>query len=229
MNPDFLSPQKAIGDKVKCLTLTKAFFDENKIDANKKNLQNNFNSFKDMPIQYMDQVHGNVSRRILSYSPSSVRNTDAIITAKSNIVLAALSADCLPITVSKRDGSEFAIIHAGWKGLVSGVIESSLSSFTNKNKDLCAWIGPSISRENYEVSDDLYKSFISKDRDSEINFTEKMPNKWLFNLRDEAKRILEKFKVQVQSSDVCTLESHLLYSFRKDQTENRIVTIIWRN
>ena len=99
--------------------LTKAFFDKNKIDANKKNLQNNFNSFKDMPIQYMDQVHGNVSQRILSYSPFSVRNTDAIITAKSNIVLAALSADCLPITVSKRDGSEFAIIHAGWKGLVS--------------------------------------------------------------------------------------------------------------
>ena len=139
-----------------------------------------------------------------------------------------MSADCVPVALSKRDGSEFAIIHAGWKGLASGVIESCLSSFTD-SKNISAWIGPSISAKNYEVGKDVYNSFLSKDIDSEFSFSKKTSHKWLFDIKGEVKRVLEKFNILVQSSDVCTFDSELFCSFRKDQTENRIVSIIWRN
>ena len=58
MNLEFLSPKTPLGHKIQCLVLTRNFFDKNKINADKDNLINNFLSFKDIPIQYMDQVHG---------------------------------------------------------------------------------------------------------------------------------------------------------------------------
>ena len=228
MNSDFFQPAKPLADKVNCLTLTKQFFQNNKVNTSKKELLRSFTSYKEIPIQYMDQVHGYTSQVISSYSSMPIERTDALFSSTSNLALATLSADCVPITLSKRDGSEFAIIHAGWKGLVSGVIESCISSFTNDN-NISAWIGPAISAKNYEVEEDVYNSFLSKDKDSKSSFYNQASNKWLLDLQGEAKRVLEKFKIQVQCSDICTFDSELLYSYRKEQTEHRIVTIIWRD
>ena len=100
--------------------------------------------------------------------------------------------------------------------------------FTNDN-NISAWIGPAISAKNYEVEEDVYNSFLSKDKDSKSSFYNQASNKWLLDLQGEAKRVLEKFKIQVQCSDICTFDSELLYSYRKEQTEHRIVTIIWRD
>ncbi len=228
MDSDFFQPTKPLSEKVHCLTFTKHFFQNTKIYTSKKELIRSFTSYKEIPIQYMDQVHGHTTQVISSYSSMPKEKTDALFSSTSNLALAAMSADCVPVALSKRDGSEFAIIHAGWKGLVSGVIESCLSSFTD-SKNISAWIGPSISAKNYEVGKDVYNSFLSKDIDSKFSFSKRTSNKWLFDIKGEVKRVLEKFNIHVQFSDVCTFDSELLCSYRKDQTENRIVTIIWRN
>ena len=110
-----------------------------------------------------------------------------------------------------------------------GVIESTLTSFTKGCSDVSAWIGPSISLKNYEVGNDLYESFINKDDESESNFIEKGHDKWLFSLHGEAKRILGKYDIDVDFSSECTFESESLFSYRRDQTKNRILSIIWRN
>ncbi|WP_434057093.1 laccase domain-containing protein, partial [Candidatus Pseudothioglobus singularis] len=49
---------------------------------------------------------------------------DASFTINPGVVCAILTADCLPVFVSKKDGSMVGIAHAGWKGLISGVIEN---------------------------------------------------------------------------------------------------------
>ena len=227
MNLEFLSPKTPLGHKIQCLVLTRNFFDKNKINADKDNLINNFLSFKDIPIQYMDQIHGKNLQLISSHSSKPIANTDALFSSSTNLALAVFSADCLPIALCKSDGSEFAVIHAGWKGLISGVVESSISSFTDSS-NLCAWIGPSISKQNYEVGKDLYDDFMAKDKNSILNFSKKDSYKFLFDLQGEAERILKKYKIKVQTSDICTYNSSSLYSYRKEETENRIVTIIWR-
>lgn len=227
MDLKFHRPKTPLGDRIHCLTLTRNFFDKHQINADKDNLINNFLSYKDIPIQYMDQIHGKNLGFISSHSSKPIANTDALFSSSTNLALAVFSADCLPIALCKTDGSQFAIIHAGWKGLVSGVVETSISSFTNSS-NLCAWIGPSISKQNYEVGKDLYDAFMAKDKNSILNFSKRDSYKFLFNLQGEAERILKKYKINVQTSDICTYNSSSLYSYRKEETENRIVTIIWR-
>jgi YfiH family protein len=227
MDLEFHRPKTPLGDRIHCLTLTRNFFDKHQINADKDNLINNFLSYKDIPIQYMDQIHGKNLGFISSHSSKPIANTDALFSSSTNLALAVFSADCLPIALCKTDGSQFAIIHAGWKGLVSGVVETSISSFTNSS-NLCAWIGPSISKQNYEVGQDLYDAFMAKDKNSILNFSKRDSYKFLFNLQGEAERILKKYKINVQTSDICTYNSSSLYSYRKEETENRIVTIIWR-
>ena len=229
MGPDFLKPIAPLGDKIQCLSFTKDYFSKNNISPEKSQILKVFTKFEDIPIQYMDQVHGNKLKKIFSHSSLPIDETDSLFSSTSNLALGVLTADCLPIALSKKDGSEFAMLHAGWKGLLSGVIESTLTSFTKGCSDVSAWIGPSISQKNYEVGNDLYESFVNKDDESESNFKEKGYDKWLFSLHGEAKRILGKYNINVDLSSVCTFESESLFSYRRDHTENRILSIIWRN
>ena len=225
----FITPLKdSLGDSIHCLTLTKEFFDANSIDSKKEKLISEFLTYEDLPIQYMDQVHGNRVQSISSVS-SPIIETDALVSASDNLILGILSADCLPIAISKKDGSVFAIIHAGWRGLISGVIQTCLSSFIKDEIKLIAWIGPSISGGFYEVGPELYDAFMKSDEHSQSNFKRINPKKWLFDLNGEAKRILKNHNVEVHVSNQCTYTNHdLFYSYRRDQTENRLLTMIWR-
>ena len=229
MGPDFLKPKVPLGEKIHCVSFTKEYFYKKNISSEKSQILKDFTKFKDIPIQYMNQVHGNKLETIFSHSSFPIDETDSLFSSTSNLALGVLTADCLPIALSKNDGSEFAILHAGWKGLLSGVIESTLTTFTKGCSDVSAWIGPSISLKNYEVGNDLYESFIDKDDGSESNFIEKGHGKWLFSLHGEAKRILDKYDINADFSLECTFESESLFSYRRDQTENRILSIIWRN
>ena len=229
MGPDFLKPKVPLGEKIHCVSFTKEYFYKKNISPEKSQILKDFTQFEDIPIQYMNQVHGNKLETIFSHSSLPIDETDSLFSSTSNIALGVLTADCLPIALSKNDGSEFAMLHAGWKGLLSGVIESTLTTFTKGCSDVSAWIGPSISLKNYEVGNDLYESFIDKDDGSESNFIEKGHGKWLFSLHGEAKRILGKYDINADFSSECTFESESLFSYRRDQTENRILSIIWRN
>ena len=225
----FISPESSLGEDINCLTLTSHYFFENQIDPKKDALIKNLSFFEGIPIQYMDQVHGNSIGLVTTHNSEPIKSTDAIFTSKKGLALAALTADCMPIVLSKIDGSEFSIIHVGWKGLFSGIIEKSISSFATDGLEISAWIGPSISCRNYEVDNGFYKKFITKDKESESNFIKKDSEKWLFSLQGEAERILIKYGVHTQTTRICTYESELLYSFRKEQTQDRLVTIIWRS
>ena len=228
MDLNFIRPDKPIAKGINCLTFTSSYFEQHNVDPKKDRLIKEFQHFQDIPIQYMEQVHGDNIESVQAHNAKPKTNTDALLTTEDNIALAALTADCMPIALSRIDGSEFSIIHAGWKGLLSGIIEKSISSFTSDPSLISAWIGPSISCRNYEVDVEFYENFISKDKESISNFTKKDSTKWFFNLQGEAERILKKSNVNAQTTRFCTYDSEFLYSFRKEQTQNRLVTIIWR-
>ena len=229
MEIDYLKPATRIGKNVNCLTLTDHFFKKNEIDSNKSNLLRDFHKFDGVPIQYMEQVHGSTTQIVNSYSVLPKLKTDALLSSRPNLALAAFSADCMPIAIARSDGSEFALLHAGWKGLYEGVIESCVKTFSSSDSNLNAWIGPSISSDNYEVDKDLFEAFTEKNAESKSNFSERSFNKWSFDLQGEATRILNDFGVDVQNSHFCTYDSEIMYSFRREETEKRMLTIIWRN
>lgn len=224
----FIQPAQSLGEDIHCLTLTKNFFKDINIEPNKENLLADFSVFEKVPIQYMDQVHGNNIEYIKSISLKPIPQTDALFTDISNCALAVLTADCLPIALSLEDGSKFGLIHAGWKGLLSGVLESFIKCIGNDNLKISAWIGPSISAKNYEVGREVYELFIEKDINSQSSFSQIEDNKWLFDLQMEAKRILELQNIMTENSEMCTYDSENFYSYRKNQTNARLITMIWR-
>ena len=229
-NLEIVSSKGCLGQKIGCITLTKNFFEKIKTaDINDKALPFSFTEFQDLPIQYMNQVHGTSVGVIKEFSDEPIPNTDALFTKSNKVSLAIMSADCLPIALANAEGTEIALLHAGWRGLSAGIIQESLKKFNLENNDLKAWLAPCISQNKYKVGKDVYKTFMDLDEESEKNFKEVNSEKWMFDLKAEAARVLKKFKVQVSQSNYCTYtDDDLFYSYRRNKTDERVLTLLWR-
>ena len=227
---EIVSSKGVLGQKIGCITLTKNFFEKIKTaDINDKALPFSFNEFQGLPIQYMHQVHGTSVGVIKEFSDEPIPNTDALFTKSNKVSLAIMSADCLPIALANTEGTEIALLHAGWRGLSAGIIQESLKKFNLENNDLKAWLAPCISQNKYEVGKDVYKTFMDLDEESKKNFKEVNSEKWMFDLKAEAARVLKKFKVQVSQSNYCTYtDDDLFYSYRRNKTDERVLTLLWR-
>jgi len=114
--------------------------------------------------RFLNQKH---SDKCLSFDAIECEG-DAIYTNRKNEVCVILTADCLPIFITDTLGQEAAIIHAGWKGLLMGVIEQTLKSFDSKN--LVAHFGPAISQDSFEVGEEVRDQYIAKDKSFTSSF-----------------------------------------------------------
>ena len=229
-NIETISSKDALGNKIGCVTLTKRFFKKNGIAENRsKDLPFSFSEYEGLPVQYMNQVHGTSVQVINDYADEPIENTDALFTRSKKVSLAIMSADCLPIAIANSEGTKIALIHAGWRGLSSGIIEKTLKMFDLDNKELKAWLAPCISQKEYEVGNDVYEAFITLDEASVKSFKKLNSEKWLLDLQAQATRILEKFEVSVSQSNYCTYnDEELFYSYRRDKTDKRVLTLLWR-
>ncbi len=99
-------------------------------------------------IVWLNQVHGACVAKA-TYC-QSLQNADALIGDESAVALAIMTADCVPIALFDDDG-QIACIHAGWQGLVAGVIAQTVSAMRAPQ----AYIGAAIGRDNYEMPQTL--------------------------------------------------------------------------
>jgi len=107
------------------------------------------------------QVHGTSVALADSFDPDE--HADAIWGGSAELALAILVADCLPVLLVDSSGDDFAVVHAGWRGLRSGVIANVVSRFTDP-RSVHAFIGPSISPEGYQVGPEVAGNFLHIDR-----------------------------------------------------------------
>lgn len=100
--------------------------------------------------QFLDQVHGGEVVEVdRSNKEMAVRSGDAAITATRGQVLAVLTADCAPVVIV--GDSAFAVVHAGWKGLLAGVVANSVNTLRSRGVSIRqAVLGPCIHPTNYE-------------------------------------------------------------------------------
>ncbi len=87
---------------------------------------------------------------------------DALVTFLPDVTIGVVTADCVPILLYAPDVKGVAAVHAGWKGTFGGVLEKTLDLLVKRGADvkqLKAAFGPSISKENYEVSPELAERF----------------------------------------------------------------------
>jgi hypothetical protein len=177
--------------------------------------------------QWLRQTHSTVCVLV---EEDANRNADASITRSSKHPLAILTADCLPIMLCNIQGNEIAAIHAGWRGLVNGIVENTLAKMHSKPSDLLAWIGPAICQKCYEVGNEVYETFTTKYPLSKQAF-KPVHSKWMANLPLIAEIVLKEQGINsVYQSELCTFESeNELYSYRRSSQTGRIGTLIWFN
>jgi len=195
------------------------------VKANRKILKDSF----DLPSEpvWINQTHS--STCINAVSTESMVEADASYTKKPGIVCGIMTADCLPIFVSKKDGSMVGIAHAGWRGLISGVIENLIKVFESKGDELVVHLGPAISMSSFQVGKEVKDLYLSKN----INFKRSFvfdENKMYLDLYDAARVILESFDIKsISGGDRCTFkEKNHFFSYRRDGiSAGRMAHLIW--
>jgi hypothetical protein len=104
------------------------------------------------------QIH---SERVLAAHEGFVGQADALWTDRPGLALSVITADCVPLLLAARDGRRVAAVHAGWRGIVAGVVERTLDALDVPVDELDAWIGPAIGVCCYEVGEDVAERVVA--------------------------------------------------------------------
>lgn len=175
--------------------------------------------------EWLEQTHSN---HCVIVEQTQERSADAAITQDKSKVLAIMTADCLPIALCNQQGTEIAAIHAGWRGLLNGVIDNTLAKMTSDLADCMAWIGPAICKDCYQTGSEVYNEFHAHYSLSEHTFF-KQQDIWHADLAKIAEEILYASGVNaVYQSGACSFENkNQFYSYRRDAQTGRMATLIW--
>ena len=172
---------------------------------------------------WLTQTHSN---HCVVVEDDSNRTADAAITRLATQPLVILTADCLPILLCNTAGTEIAAIHAGWRGLLHGIVQQTLATLHAPANTLLAWIGPAICQACYETSPDVKQQFIDR-----YPFAAQAFNGRFANLPLLADLMLRSQNVSaVYHANVCTYEQNTTcYSYRRTAQTGRMGSFIWFN
>ena len=176
---------------------------------------------------WLNQTHSSICCNATGLN--SIKEADASFTNDPGIVCAILTADCLPVFVSKKDGSMVGIAHAGWRGLASGVIEKLLDKFDCRGEDIVVHLGPAISMYSFEIGDEVKEIYLNKNASFDRCFSYQN-NKLFLDLYDAARVVLEGYNISsISGGDRCTLkEKDDFFSYRRDGAKSgRMAHLIW--
>lgn len=178
--------------------------------------------------RWLRQVHGTRTVNATEVKPSFDIEADAVYTSVPDHVCGILTADCLPIVICDERASEIAAVHAGWRGLLHGVVESSVRKFSTPTGKLIAWIGPGISRDAYIVDPAFRRRFLYNDPafDSAFHYSDGQWHADLYAIAEHRLRVLG--VADVTRYDGCTFaEPDRFYSYRRDGVTGRMATHVW--
>ncbi|MCF6323090.1 MAG: peptidoglycan editing factor PgeF [Gammaproteobacteria bacterium] len=175
---------------------------------------------------WLTQTHG-VDCVDAASSPIGIE-ADASFTTQVGIVSAVLTADCLPVLLCDKHGTTVAAVHAGWRGLAGGVIESAIAAM-GEPQELMAWLGPAIGPQQFEVGVEVRAAFVERDAAAADAFISVRDGHWLADLYQLAVLILRKQRVNaIYGTEWCTVSSpENFYSYRRDGVTGRMTTLIW--
>ena len=172
------------------------------------------------------QVHGNkvLDLRADSYragmedKDSMLDGVDAIVTSLKGICITVSTADCVPLTLSSPDGV-IAVAHAGWRGTLSHIANATVAVMVDNYgcdpSSIKAHIGPSISKEVFEVGDEVYDAFARTGFDMDlISFHNKSTGKWHIDLWGANESLLISsglLKENIRISGICSYTNYETY------------------
>lgn len=135
-------------------------------------------------LRTVHQVHS-ADVVVMDAAPRGRTKADAMVTATPGLPLVILTADCQPILFADAGVGIVGAAHAGWKGVLGGVVEATIEAMADlgaRREKINAVIGPSISQRNYEVGPEFFDAFGDEDPESVRHFTNGNGNRFLFDL-----------------------------------------------
>ena len=191
-------------------------------------------AFLPAPPVLAEQVHGRDVVVVDASNVAALRDrppvADALVTRLPATPVAVRAADCLPVLFASLDGSVVGTAHAGWRGLAAGVLEATLAAMQVPGTDVCAWLGPAIGPQAFEVGDDVRDTFAAQDAAAVAHFATRGGGKWLAHLPGLARRRLAAWGVtRVAECGACTFtEAARFHSWRRDRSPARMGAFVWR-
>jgi len=145
---------------------------------------------------------------------------DALVTATPGIVLGVLTADCGPVLFADPEARVIGAAHAGWKGTLTGILESTIEAMVSlgaRRERIIACLGPSISRRHYEVGPEFVERFVAADADYRSFFSPSSRNGHaMFDLPALTVRKLTEAGVTAENLDICTYaDEDRFFSYRR--------------
>ena len=188
---------------------------------NKKNVKQNLNIAKrtlfkqNKNLIIPDQYHSN--KCLIATPNNPYPKCDALVTSDNSLILGITAADCLPIIFYDPKNHVIGIAHAGWKGLVKGVIQNTLNKMIKlgaQKKYIKSIIGPCIRVGSYEVNND----FVKKLKTEYQKFAIRRMQKIYFDLPKLAKYILLNSNISgVHDTKKNTFLDKNYFSFRESK------------
>jgi len=176
---------------------------------------------------WLTQVHGTVA--VDAEKMPKIKTADASFARQPGHVCVVMTADCLPVLFCDRQGTVVAAAHAGWRGLLAGVLESTVAAMRVPSGDLLAWLGPAIGPRCFEVGDEVRRAFVAADSAASLAFMPGAPGKWLCDIYLLARQRLRALGLcSVSGGGACTVsESERYFSYRRDGVTGRMASLIW--
>ncbi len=191
---------------------------------------------------WLKQVHGTRVWDADMAQTEAIIEADAAVTTQTNTVLTVMAADCLPVLISSPDGRVVGAAHAGWRGLVEGVLENTVDAMQAKTGlsdagQYLAWLGPAIGPSAFEVGGEVRTAFhehaqkhaLPSPAEAFVAIDSK-PGKYWANLYQLARqRLLSKGLAHVSGGEFCTVRDQTdFFSHRRDGLSGRFAAFIWR-
>lgn len=201
---------------------------------------------------WLNQVHG---RAVIDAgeTTATVPTADAALARRPGVVCGVMTADCLPVLLCERSGRAVAAVHAGWRGLHAGVLESAVAALGVPGQQLLAYFGPAIGPAAFEVGDDVRAAFLAVNgeaaqafkrlpvapetgkaneravTDAGLSCGDRRSGQWLADIYVLARQALARCGVtEVYGGECCTLkDERRFFSFRRDGVTGRMASLIW--
>lgn len=157
---------------------------------------------------------------------------DVVLSRTIGEVCAIMTADCLPVLFCDQAGTVVAAAHAGWRGLVNGVLEATLQAMNVDPTTVMAWLGPAIGPSAFEVGGEVRAAFMAHLPQAAAAFVvngDPAHDKWLADIYQLARlRLAAAGVTQCYGGDYCTYtDSARFFSYRRQPKTGRQASLIW--
>ena len=178
---------------------------------------------------WLEQVHGTVVANA-DTAGCDIPQADACVARHRGAVCVVMTADCLPVLLCDEAGTVVGAAHAGWKGLVAGVVEATVTAMNVQPQKLMAWLGPAIGQDAFEVGAEVRAAFIAHQAlAAEAFMAQGEQGKHKADIYLLARQRLQALGInRIYGGTFCTYhQKDKFFSYRRDGVTGRMGTFIW--